>query len=222
MKLRRFFLPAMLLALLGLASAAALSGCQTDAKTGVTSIGGLAVPTTQQVQDARDQAVTTLNATTQYADDLRQQVEALPPGDPVRKRLEPVLAEVQKRIADLQKGIDIFDAARRTAASGQVDPQLVTSAGSLFGIYGSLAAAVITGGLADALSKRTRSEERGQDRQAGGRQGVSFGVLHSAVPGNDHCNGNIAIDPVCERLRLHVRLPARRRRGGAARGKGAR
>lgn len=22
---------------------------------------------------------------------------------------------------------------------------------------------------------------------------VSFGVLHSAVPGNDHCNGNIAV-----------------------------
>lgn len=22
---------------------------------------------------------------------------------------------------------------------------------------------------------------------------VAFGVLHSAVPGNDHCNGNIAI-----------------------------
>jgi hypothetical protein len=38
---------------------------------------------------------------------------------------------------------------------------------------------------------------------------VSFGVLHSAVPGNDHCNGNIAIiqaanDYACMCDCLHV------------------
>lgn len=38
---------------------------------------------------------------------------------------------------------------------------------------------------------------------------VSFGVLHSAVPGNDHCNGNIAIiqaanDYACLSDSLHV------------------
>jgi len=27
---------------------------------------------------------------------------------------------------------------------------------------------------------------------------VSFGVLHSAVPGNDHCNGNIAEKGDCQ------------------------
>lgn len=29
--------------------------------------------------------------------------------------------------------------------------------------------------------------------QLEGGKVVAFGVLHSAVPGNDHCNGNIAV-----------------------------
>lgn len=29
--------------------------------------------------------------------------------------------------------------------------------------------------------------------QLEGGQVVAYGVLHSAVPGNDHCNGNIAV-----------------------------
>lgn len=38
---------------------------------------------------------------------------------------------------------------------------------------------------------------------------VSYGVLHSAVPGNDHCNGNIAViqpanDYACMCDCLHV------------------
>ncbi len=38
---------------------------------------------------------------------------------------------------------------------------------------------------------------------------VSFGVLHSATPGNDYCNGNIAVvqvanDYACMRDCLHV------------------
>jgi hypothetical protein len=38
---------------------------------------------------------------------------------------------------------------------------------------------------------------------------VSFGVLHSAIPGNDYCNGNIAViqpanDGVCMVDCLHV------------------
>lgn len=38
---------------------------------------------------------------------------------------------------------------------------------------------------------------------------VAFGVLHSAVPGNDHCNGNIAViqspnDYACMCDCLHV------------------
>ena len=38
---------------------------------------------------------------------------------------------------------------------------------------------------------------------------VAFGVLHGAVPGNDHCNGNIAIvqsanEYACMCDRLHI------------------
>ena len=29
--------------------------------------------------------------------------------------------------------------------------------------------------------------------ECGGPQVVVFGVLHSAIPGNDYCNGNIAV-----------------------------
>ena len=42
---------------------------------------------------------------------------------------------------------------------------------------------------------RNGREARNGDKivQLDGGQVVAFGVLHSAVPGNDYCNGNIAV-----------------------------
>lgn len=48
---------------------------------------------------------------------------------------------------------------------------------------------------------------------------VSFGVLHSATPGNDYCNGNIAAIQPPNDYACMCDCPARRRRGRSSRGK---
>jgi len=60
-----------------------------------------------------------------------------------------------------------------------------------------------------ALPKWPRGKEWRQDCELEGGKVVSFGVLHSATPGNDYCNGNIAViqtanDMACMCDCLHV------------------
>ena len=69
------------------------------------------------------------------------QISALPANDPVRKALEPRLAQLDAVIARGEQYLPVVDGAIASAQSGQIDPSLTAAAGAV--PYGSLVLAAV-------------------------------------------------------------------------------
>ncbi len=110
---------------------------------------------------------------------LRSQIDALPVSDPVRKTLEPKLAELDSAIARGEQYLPVVDGAIQSAQSGQIDPAVSAAVSAV--PYGSLALAAI--GLVWATVKHVQASsalEQHAKTQLALKQVVS--ALDAAVP----------------------------------------
>lgn len=110
---------------------------------------------------------------------LRTQVAALPANDPVRKALEPRLAQLHEAITRGEQYLPVVDGAIQSAQSRQIDPSLTTAASAV--PYGSLVLAAV--GLVWGTIKHIQAsgalEQHAQTQQA--FQQV-VGALDAALP----------------------------------------
>ena len=142
-------------------------------------LGGCAAQDAANLTAARTQ-VTTETANEQDMESaLKSQIAALPATDPLRKTLEPQLAQLDALIARGQQYVPLADAAIQSVQEGQIDPNLQAAASAI--PYGSLTLAVI--GLIWGIVKHVQTgnlvDEQGQ-MQLAFKQVVS--ALDAALP----------------------------------------
>jgi hypothetical protein len=104
-------------------------------------LGGCTAQDLQQLQQARTQAVATLDQAQTAQSQIQKQLTTLPASDPARQQLEPKLEKLDALITQIQTYVPVLDGAIRSLGTGQVDPTLQQAAAVI--PYGSLALAVI-------------------------------------------------------------------------------
>jgi high-affinity Fe2+/Pb2+ permease len=95
----------------------------------------------QQLQQARTQAVATLDQAQTAQSQIQKQLTTLPASDPLRQQLEPKLEKLDALITQIQTYVPVLDGAIRSLGTGQPDPALQQAAAVI--PYGSLALALI-------------------------------------------------------------------------------
>jgi len=94
------------------------------------------------VQQARDQAATTIQQAQAAQTQIRQQLTTMPADDPVREQLQPLLDQLGQIITKAQAYLPALDASIKTLQNGQIDPSVQQEVSVI--PYGSLALAIIS------------------------------------------------------------------------------
>ena len=146
---------------------------------GTSLLIGCTAQDLQTLQQAHDQAVSTLGQAQAAEKQISQQVTTLPATDPVREALEPKLDQLDQIIKQIQSYVPVLNATIASAGTGQIDPVVQQAAAAI--PYGSLALAVIAVvfGVIKHVQAGTLSAE-GQQTQKAFQQLVD--AMHAAIP----------------------------------------
>jgi len=147
--------------------------------TGALLLAGCTAQDLAQLQQAHDQAVTTLDQAQTAQKQITQQITTLPANDPVRQALQPKLDQLNQVIVQIQAYVPLLDAAIKSVGTGQIDPTLQQAVSAI--PYGSLALAVVAliFGIVKHIQAGTLSTQ-GQQAQKAFEQVV--GALDAALP----------------------------------------
>ena len=108
---------------------------------GSLGLAGCGAKDLQDLQQASEQATTVITQASAARTQVQKQLTTLPADDPIRQRLEPQLAALDKIVTQAQSYLPAIDAALKSAQSGQIDPSLQQAVAAI--PYGSLALALV-------------------------------------------------------------------------------
>lgn len=114
------------------------------------------------LEQAKQTAVVVKEEAVKTVEVVEQEVAKLPPGDPVREKMENQLAKVKEVVAKADQVIEAADAAIELAKSGTVSPALSSALGAVpYGTYIGLGLSIIVALQRHFAASKTAAALRG-------------------------------------------------------------